>query len=116
MTPFPLSPDDTVYLNAPNLQQETEKILRLRRAGRISDRDWLLRHAALTDRQTLGADPADGKVQAALQRSVGQLIAFDTANGTTAGPLTTDDPAWAADPRGYIRQEYAIWATGNLRP
>ncbi|MGO4459941.1 hypothetical protein AB4039_21985 [Streptomyces sp. M-16] len=115
MTDLP-PPFDTAYNNAPHVQEETEELIRLRRAGRISDRDWLLRHAALTDRQTPSADPADGKVQTALQRSVDKLIAFDTANGTTAGPLATDDPAWAADPRGYVRQEYAIWATGNLRP
>ncbi|MFE5711981.1 hypothetical protein ACFQ7J_14330 [Streptomyces sp. NPDC056501] len=115
MTYFPPSAD-TAYINAPHVQEETEELLRLRRAGRISGRDWLLRHAALTDRQTRGADPADGKVQTALQTSVDKLIAFDTANATTAGPLATDDPAWAADPRGYVRQEYAIWAAGNARP
>ncbi|WP_327388919.1 hypothetical protein [Streptomyces sp. NBC_01207] len=115
MTTLPPSPD-TAYINAPNLQQETEEILRLRRAGRISDRDWLLRHAALADRQTLGADPADGKVQTSVQVSIAKLLAFDAANGTTTGPRTLDDPAWAADPRGYVRQEYAIWAGRNVRP
>ncbi|MFJ3817767.1 hypothetical protein [Streptomyces sp. NPDC090056] len=98
------------------MQEETEELMRLRRAGRISERDWLLRHAALTDRQAMGADPADGKVQTALRTSIDKLTLFDTANGTTAGPLATDNPAWAADPRGYVRQEYAIWATGNPRP
>ncbi|MFD3728773.1 hypothetical protein [Streptomyces sp. NPDC058671] len=115
MTDHP-PPFDAAYINAPHVQKETEELMRLRRAGRISDRDWLLRHAALTDRQTLGTDPADGKAQTALRTSVDKLIAFDTANGTTAGPLATDHPARAADPRGYVRQEYAIWATGNLRP
>ncbi|WP_331735175.1 DEAD/DEAH box helicase family protein (plasmid) [Streptomyces goshikiensis] len=42
----------------------------------------------------------------------------DAAGGdvAAAGPLATDDPAWAADPRGYVRQEYAIWTAGNTRP
>ncbi len=115
MTDSPPSAD-TAYINAPTVQEETEEILRLRRAGRISDREWLLRHAALTDRQTLGANPADGKVQTALRTSADKLIAFDTANGMTAGPLAADNPAWTADPRGYVRQEYAIWAAGNTRP
>ncbi|WP_331745573.1 hypothetical protein [Streptomyces virginiae] len=115
MTDFPTS-GDTAYINAPNVQEETEEILRLRRAGRISDREWLLRHAALTDRQTAGASSADGKVQTALQAVVAKLVAYDAANGTTTGPLATDDPAWVADPRGYVRQEYAIWATGDARP
>ncbi|MFI7359567.1 hypothetical protein ACIBTP_37260 [Streptomyces avidinii] len=115
MTAFPSSAD-TAYINAPNVQEETEEILRLRRAGRISDREWLLRHAALTDRRTVGADPADGKVQTALRTIVAKLVAYDAANGTTTGPLATDDPAWVADPRGYVRQEYAIWAAGDGRP
>ncbi|MFE9481221.1 hypothetical protein ACFYNM_21770 [Streptomyces spororaveus] len=115
MTDFPLSAD-TAYISAPNLQEETEEILRLRRAGTISDRDWLLRHAALTDRQTLGADPADGKVRTSLRTIVDKLIAFDAANGTTTGPRATDDPAWTADPCGYVRQEYAIWAARDARP
>ncbi|MFJ6784491.1 hypothetical protein [Streptomyces yangpuensis] len=106
---------DIAYANAPNVQEETEELLRLRRAGRIGDRDWLLRRAALTDRQTLGADAADGKVQTSLQGVLDKLLAFDAANGTTAGPLAIDDSAWEADPRGYVRQEYAIWA-GTARP
>ncbi|MFD0269632.1 hypothetical protein ACFVGY_24150 [Streptomyces sp. NPDC127106] len=114
MTTLPSSAD-TTYCNAPNVQEETEELLRLRRAGRISDRDWLLRRAALTDRQTLGADPADGKVQTSVQETFAKLLAFDAANHTTAGPLPTDHPAWEADPRGYVRQEYAIWS-GNARP
>ncbi|WP_331732169.1 hypothetical protein OG592_41270 (plasmid) [Streptomyces avidinii] len=115
MTDFPPS-GDTAYLNAPNVQDETEEILRLRRAGRISDREWRLRLAARSDRQAVDADPADGKVQTALQAIVAKLIAFDSANGTTTGPFATDNPAWAADPRGYVRQEYAIWAIGDARP
>ncbi|TDU67904.1 hypothetical protein [Streptomyces sp. KS 21] len=115
MTAFPSSAD-TAYTNAPNVQEETEEILRLRRASRISDREWLLRHAALTDRQTVGADPADGKVQTARQTIVAKLLAYDRANGTTTGPLGIDDPAWVADPCGYVRQEYAIWAAGDARP
>ncbi|MFD9078222.1 hypothetical protein [Streptomyces erythrochromogenes] len=111
-----LPPAHAAYINAPHVQEETEELMRLRRAGRIGERDWLLRHAALTDRQTLGADPADGKVQTAVRTSVDKLIAFDTASGTTAGPLATDNPAWSTDPCGYVRQEYAIWATGNVRP
>ncbi|MEV7581644.1 hypothetical protein [Streptomyces erythrochromogenes] len=113
MTDVPPSAD-TAYPDAPNTQEETEEIMRLRRAGRISDRDWLLRRAALTDRQTLGADPADGKVQTSVQETFDKLLAFDAANGTTIGPLAIDHPAWKADPRGYVRQEYAIWA-GNAR-
>ncbi|MEU2391905.1 hypothetical protein [Streptomyces sp. NPDC007369] len=115
MTAFPPSAD-TAYINAPNLQEETEEIMRLRRAGRISDRDWLLRRAAITDRQTLDADPADGKVQTSIQETFAKLLAYDAANGTTAGPRDTNDPAWTADPRGYVRQEYASWAAQDARP
>ncbi|MFI8769478.1 hypothetical protein ACIGN6_31865 [Streptomyces sp. NPDC053792] len=115
MTDFPPSAD-TAYINAPHPQEETEEILRLRRAGRISDREWLLRRAALTDRQTLGANPADGKVQTSSQGTFAKLLAFDVENGTTTGPRATDDPAWTDDPRGYVRQEYAIWAAQDARP
>ncbi|MFH8581739.1 hypothetical protein [Streptomyces zaomyceticus] len=59
--------------------------MRLRRTGRISDRDWLLRPATLIDRQTPDADPADGKTQTALQTIVDKLLACDTANNTNAG-------------------------------
>ncbi|MCX5078815.1 hypothetical protein OHA84_37690 (plasmid) [Streptomyces sp. NBC_00513] len=115
MSTLPPSPE-TAYLNAPHVQQETEEILRLRRSGRISDRDWLLRHAALTDQQTLNADPSDGKVQTPVQVTIAKLVTYDAANGTTSGPRAVDDPTWAADPRGYVRQEYAIWAERNVRP
>ncbi|MCY0946317.1 hypothetical protein [Streptomyces antarcticus] len=107
---------EATYINAPNTQEETEEILRLRRAGRISDRDWLLRYAALTDRQTLDADPADGKTQTSVQTAIAKLVAFDSAHGTSAGPHAADHPAWTADPRGYVRQEYAIWADRAARP
>ncbi|MGW3328309.1 hypothetical protein [Streptomyces virginiae] len=119
MTDLPTS-GDTAYVNAPHAQMEIEALLRLRPAVRISDRDWLLRHAALIDRQSLDADPADGKAQTSVRVSITKLLAFNAANGTTTGPPrprrpALDDPAWTADPRGYVRQEYAIWANRDLR-
>ncbi|WP_329449117.1 hypothetical protein OG906_39820 (plasmid) [Streptomyces sp. NBC_01426] len=48
--------------------------------------------------------------------TIAKLMTYDAANGTTSGPRAVDDPTWAADPRGYVRQEYAIWAERNVRP
>ncbi|MFE4206064.1 DEAD/DEAH box helicase family protein [Streptomyces goshikiensis] len=56
-----------------------------------------------------GEEGFDGVEFKALVEAAGGDVA-------AAGPLATDDPAWAADPRGYVRQEYAIWAAGNTRP
>ncbi|MDH2393382.1 hypothetical protein QCN29_32385 [Streptomyces sp. HNM0663] len=108
MTSTPPSPE-IAYATAPPLHLEADELMRLRRAQAIGDREWLLRYAALSDRQTLGADPADGKAQTAALRPIQKLIDFDTEHGTTAGPVAPDDAQWADFPRGYVRQEYLAW-------
>ena len=112
MTSSPLSAD-TAYREALNLQLEAEELMRLRRTGRIADREFLLRQAALFDRQTLAADPDDGKAQTSVLRSADKLRAFDAANGTSCGPIGPDDNHWATNPRGYVRQEYLAWQEGQ---
>ncbi|MFG2775309.1 hypothetical protein [Streptomyces sp. NPDC048350] len=87
--------------------------MRLRRAGRLSDRECLLRQAALFDRQTVNADPRDGKAQTYALIPAGKLLAFGVAHGTGVGPISPDDGRWATDPRGYVRQEYAAWTASQ---
>ncbi|MDQ1013130.1 hypothetical protein QFZ82_007615 [Streptomyces sp. V4I23] len=72
-----------------------------------------MRHAALGDRQTLGADPADGKVQTAALRPIHKLIGYDAEHGTAVRPVAPDDAQWADFPRGYVRQEYLAWQDAN---
>ncbi|MEU4496983.1 hypothetical protein AB0F96_26960 [Streptomyces sp. NPDC023998] len=103
----PPSPE-AAYATAPPLHLETDELLRLRRS--IPEREWLLRRAALGDRQTLAAHPDDGKAQTGALRPIQKLIDFDTEHGTASGPVGPEDAQWDAFPRGYVRQEYLAWA------
>jgi hypothetical protein len=103
----PPSPE-TAYATAPQLHLEGEELIRLRRS--MPKREWLLRYAALADRQTLTAHPDDGKAQTGALRPIQTLIAFDTQHGTAFGPVQPDDAQWVDFPRGYVRQEYWAWA------
>ncbi|WP_330481411.1 hypothetical protein [Streptomyces sp. NBC_00724] len=105
----PPSPE-AAYATARQLHLEGDDLVRLRRAQATGDREWLLRQAALFDRQTLGADPAGGKAQTGALRAIRKLIDFDGEHGTAFGPVQPDDVQVAAFPRGYVRQEYAAWA------
>lgn len=106
----PVSPPspEAAYATAPQLHIEGDELMRLRRS--IPRRDWLLRWAALADRQSLTAHPDDGKAQTGALRPIQQLIAFDAEHGTASGPVHPGDAQWAAFPRGYVRQEYLAWA------
>jgi hypothetical protein len=106
----PPSPE-VAYATAPPLHREADELMRLRRS--IPEREWLLRYAALGDRQTLNAHPGDGKAQTGALRPIQKLIGYDTEHGTTTGPVAPDDARWAAFPRGYVRQEYAAWAASH---
>ncbi|MET9427895.1 MULTISPECIES: hypothetical protein [unclassified Streptomyces] len=102
----PPSPE-VAYAPAPPLRLEADELMRLRRS--IPAREWLLRYAALGDRQTLNAHPYDGKAQTGALRPIQRLIDYDIEHGTSIGPIAPDDAQWAAFPRGYIRQEYLAW-------
>lgn len=108
MTSTPPSPE-VAYAAAPPLHLEADELMRLRPSGLMLKREWLLRHAAFSDRQTVDADPADGKAQTAALRPIQKLLAFDIEHGTTAGPIGPDNDEWADFPRGYVRQEYLAW-------
>ncbi|MEU5108217.1 hypothetical protein AB0H07_39170 [Streptomyces sp. NPDC021354] len=105
-SPTPPSPE-VAYDTAPPLHLEADELMRLRRL--IPEREWLLRRAALGDRQTLTADLNDGKAQTGALRPIHKLIAFDIEHSTTAGPIDPEDNQWTAFPRGYVRQEYRAW-------
>ena len=103
----PPSPE-AAYATAPQLHLVGEELIRLRRS--MPKREWLLRWAALADRQTLTAHADDGKAQTGVLRPIQTLIAFDTQHGTASGPVQPDDAQWVDFPRGYVRQEYLAWA------
>ncbi|GAA0922249.1 hypothetical protein [Streptomyces thermoalcalitolerans] len=86
--------------------------------GQALGREYWLRKAALLDRialqdeedgltDGLTSDAADAAIEAARR-----LIAHDrdSEGGCHGAPYRPEHPATAADPRGYVRQEYAHWA------
>ncbi|MEV0090063.1 hypothetical protein [Streptomyces sp. NPDC050738] len=84
---------------------------------RVADREFWLRKAALLDRIAVTdekagiyADAIDVAVNAARR-----LLSIDREQGLGPsgfgdGPYVPEHPDSIAEPRGYVRQEYAIWA------
>jgi hypothetical protein len=78
------------------------------------DREYWLRNAALLDRMALeceGEGVRNGAAEVAAN-AARRLIAVDQqGEGDYSGdPYGPDHPATLAHPRGYVRQEYAVWA------
>lgn len=99
----------TTYHGAPDLHEEQEDLLRTR--STLSRREWLLRRAALADRQTLTLSTEDGKAQQHVHSAVQNLARYDQEHGTAAGPAPTD--ASLESLRAYIRREYTAWRTST---
>ncbi|OEJ26830.1 hypothetical protein AS594_22430 [Streptomyces agglomeratus] len=81
-------------------------------------REFWLRKAAVLDRIALSEadgrglnDPSDAAEVAT--EAARRLLDVDSGAGLassgTGGPYTPDHPDSIRDPRGYVRQEYAIW-------
>ncbi|MFF0505621.1 hypothetical protein ACFYUH_18740 [Streptomyces fimicarius] len=83
-------------------------------------REFWLRKAALLDRIALADDreSAPGDAAEAATEAARRLVALDSAaglgpSGHADGPYAPDHPESTRDPRGYVRQEYAIWHKTN---
>ncbi|MFG3229361.1 hypothetical protein ACGF07_31890 [Kitasatospora sp. NPDC048194] len=120
------------YEHAPDQITETQALLNIAAdltgtGSRLErHRPWLLRQAALSDRSALQAGPrdavssetADFLAEQALQnaeKTATALLEHDRARGGHLGPLGPEAPAWTADPRGYVHQEYRAWRERQLR-
>lgn len=84
------------------------------------NREYRLRRAAVLDRMALGLAPGLGVVatpEDATEAAI-HLMDLDTAaglgpSGYADGPYAPDHPESTRDPRGYVRQEFAIWHKNN---
>ncbi|MET9598116.1 hypothetical protein [Streptomyces sp. NPDC006459] len=81
----------------------------------IAVREFWLRKAALLDRIALtDDDPVGGEAATLATEAARRLMAIDHAaglgpSGYADGPYSPDHPDSIREPRGYLRQEYALW-------
>ncbi|MFJ9747337.1 hypothetical protein [Streptomyces chartreusis] len=82
--------------------------------GSAVDREYWLRKAALLDRMALDDETAriHSDVPAVALGAALRLLEIDcNGSGNYSGdPYWPEHPAAIADPRGYVRQEYAHWS------
>lgn len=99
------SPDEA-YANSPHLVAETTTLTAASAAPEAElDREWYLRHAALLDRVALHAACFDNKS--------GADTAAEEAEETALTLLNLDQASPDYDPRAYVRQQYALWASSK---
>ncbi|MFD8219476.1 hypothetical protein ACFV2U_38760 [Streptomyces sp. NPDC059697] len=113
------TPEDA-YATAPGITYEiawtasTARTLAKNPHGRDVDREYWLRKAAVLDRIALEyeADGVHTDTDAIAANAAHQLIEIDQdREGDHSGaPYGPEHPATLAHPRGYVRQEYAVWA------
>jgi hypothetical protein len=113
------TPEDA-YATAPGITYEiawtasTARTLTENPHGREVDREYWLRKAALLDRIALEheAEGVHNDTDEIAANAARQLIEIDQDHkGDHSGnPHGPDHPATLAHPRGYVRQEYAVWA------
>lgn len=94
------------YATAPSVTSESTWIAQAAADWqRELDREWYLRHAALLDRLALFT---------ALHDCVpGAGHAAQTADAAAVYLLDMDQAPKGLDPRAYVRQQYALWASGK---
>ncbi|WSB86669.1 hypothetical protein OHA60_24370 [Streptomyces cellulosae] len=115
--PGPWPTPDEAYALAPSLIREigwTAQTAADKPFGEHLGREFWLRKAALLDRIALQGeeDGTPGDADEVATEAARRLIAHDRdGEGDYHGaPYWPEHPATAADPRGYVRQEYAHWA------
>ncbi|SEC64852.1 hypothetical protein [Streptomyces sp. PAN_FS17] len=84
------------YASAPEPASELEWL----RTSEDRGREWWLRRAALTDRMAHGLTPGYTASRNSAFALASRLMALD---GTVVG----------CNPRAYVRQQYALWATNR---
>ncbi|MFJ4475237.1 hypothetical protein [Streptomyces xanthochromogenes] len=116
--PWP-TPDEA-YALAPSIVREigwTAQTAADKPFGQGLDREFWLRKAALLDRIALGDEESasPGDASEAATEAARRLVAFDCdGEGDYYGaPYWPEYPLTAANPRGYVRQEYAHWAKNH---
>lgn len=115
--PGPWPAPEEAYALAPSIIREigwTAQTAADKPFGMNLGREYWLRKAALLDRIAL-LDEEDGVTGDAVEvaaEAARRLIAYDRdCEGNHHGaPYRPEHPATGADPRGYVRQEYAHWA------
>jgi hypothetical protein len=118
--PGPWPTPDEAYALAPSIVREigwTAQTAADKPSGKNLGREYWLRKAALLDRIAL-RDEEDGSTSDATTvatEAARRLIDHDTdGEGDYHGaPYWPDHPATTANPRGYVRQEYAHWAKNH---
>ncbi|MFF9407074.1 hypothetical protein ACF1B0_16335 [Streptomyces anandii] len=115
--PEPWPTPDEAYALAPSLIREIGWIARTaadKPFGEHLGREFWLRKAALLDRIALQAEEngTPGGAAEVATEAARRLIDCDRdgAGDYHGTPYWPEHPATAADPRGYVRQEYAHWA------
>ncbi|MGW0899072.1 hypothetical protein ACWD0G_19120 [Streptomyces goshikiensis] len=108
---------ETAYATAPSIISEigwTARGVRDCLHG-IQVREFWLRKAALLDRiAPTDDDPVNGDAATLATEAARRLMQIDDAaglgpSGYADGPYTPDHPDSVRQPRGYVRQEYALW-------
>lgn len=117
--PEPWPTPDEAYALAPSIIREigwTAQTAAYTPFDKVG-REYWLRKAALLDRIAISdeedgitSDSADLATEAARR-----LIAHDMSDPSNChgAPYRPEHPATAANPRGYVRQEYAHWANNH---
>ncbi|MFJ6794375.1 hypothetical protein [Streptomyces sp. NPDC091268] len=109
---------ETAYAKAPSIISEIGWTARGSRdcLHGFQVREFWLRKAALLDRIALDDERhgATGDAAPLAVEAARRLIELDDSaglgpSGYADGPYTPDHPESVRDPRGYVRQEYAIW-------
>ncbi|MXM64804.1 hypothetical protein GR925_15465 [Streptomyces sp. HUCO-GS316] len=115
--PGPWPTAEEAYPLAPSIVREigwTAQTAADKPFGKDLDREYWLRKAALLDRIAMRdeEDRVTGDAAEVATEAARRLIAHDRdGEGDYHGaPYWPEHPATAADPRGYVRQEYAHWA------
>ncbi|MFM9544980.1 hypothetical protein ACKI1I_45665 [Streptomyces turgidiscabies] len=114
--PAPWPTPETAYAFAPNIAREigwTVGTAVDRQHGHHPSREYWLRKAALLDRIALGdeRDGITGDATDAATEAARRLVDLDRdTSGGHGEPCRAIQPRAAAEPRGYVRQEYAHWA------
>ncbi|MDQ0985944.1 hypothetical protein [Streptomyces sp. V2I9] len=114
---------EQAYTHAPSIIREigwTTRAAAERPLYTDLGREFWLRKAALLDRIALADEREDapGDAAQAATEAARRLMDLDSAaglgpSGHADGPYAPDHPESARDPRGYVRQEFAIWHKNN---
>ncbi|WP_208882413.1 hypothetical protein [Streptomyces armeniacus] len=113
---LPPAPDGTPYADAPSLLAEIDWLVDAALSGsfgRVLEREFWLRKAAMDDRIALAdeREPGSGRATetaAEAEASAHRLAQFDQDHGSARGPVPPAEVKGASY-RPYVRQEYALW-------